>query len=240
MDYYFFIDKFIEALNSLEVTPFSSVIKIFISFLLGAIIGLERQSRRQSAGIRTISLICIASTAAMLVSIWIPQVYPNFLNGDPGRIAAQVLSGVGFLGAGAIIQSKGSVKGLTTAATIWVVSIIGLCVGAGLYIPSIILTIFSIFVLFALDRYEQKKMLSGDIKFLKIIYSNSNPNTDSLINKLKSKKIYIYDISIEKDFVSNKSILGLRIHISPKETLDNLFTEIHKTDEISSISLSSL
>lgn len=236
-DYYL---NLTEALNSVEVTPTTATLKIFISFLLGAIIGLERQSRRQSAGMRTISLICIASTAAMLVSIWIPQTYPNALNGDPSRIAAQVLSGVGFLGAGAIIQSHGSVKGLTTAATIWIVSIIGLCVGAGLYIAGVVLTVFSIFVLFIMDKYEQRKLLSGDIKLLKIKFPLIDPKIDDLINKLKSHKIFIYDVSIEKDYETSTSTLGLRIHISPKETLEVLFKEIQSIEKISSISLNSL
>ena len=81
---------------------------------------------------RTFTLICMGSAAAMLISIWIPQTYPNFLNGDPGRIAAQVLTGIGFLGAGAIIQSHGSVHGLTTAACIWVMAVVGLAAGAGI------------------------------------------------------------------------------------------------------------
>ena len=93
-----------------------------------AIIGVERQFRRRDAGMRTFTLICMGSAAAMLISIWIPQTYPNFLNGDPGRIAAQVLTGIGFLGAGAIIQSHGSVHGLTTAACIWVMAVVGLAV----------------------------------------------------------------------------------------------------------------
>ena len=113
-------------LSSTEITSSTALVRLLISFVLGASIGLERQYRRREAGLRTFTLICLGSTAAMLISIWIPQSYPNFLNGDPGRIAAQVLSGIGFLGAGAIIQSKGSVYGLTTAACIWVVAVIGL------------------------------------------------------------------------------------------------------------------
>src|SRR5690554_2172358 len=226
-DYYI---NLIDALNSVEVTPTTATLKIFISFLLGAIIGLERQSRRQSAGMRTISLICIASTAAMLVSIWIPQTYPNALNGDPSRIAAQVLSGVGFLGAGAIIQSRGSVKGLTTAATIWVVSIIGLCVGAGLYTAGFILTITTLFVLFALDRYEQRKMLSGDIKLLTIEFNDKDPHFDSVIDKLKDNKIYIYDISLRIDYNTDKAVLILRIHVSPKDMLEKIFADIKATN----------
>ena len=109
------IETLNEILKSTEVTFASSLLRLIISFALGALIGVERQLRRREAGMRTFTLICLGSTAAMLVSIWIPQTYPNFLNGDPGRIAAQVLSGIGFLGAGAIIQSHGSVHGLTTA-----------------------------------------------------------------------------------------------------------------------------
>ena len=127
------IETLNEILKSTEVTFASSLLRLIISFALGALIGVERQLRRREAGMRTYTLICLGSTAAMLVSIWIPQTYPNFLNGDPGRIAAQVLSGIGFLGAGAIIQSHGSVHGLTTAACIWVTAVIGLAVGAGMF-----------------------------------------------------------------------------------------------------------
>ena len=102
-----------DILQSTVITPYTAVIRLLVSFLLGAVIGVERQFRRREAGMRTFTLICLGSTAAMLISIWIPQTYPNFLNGDPGRIAAQVLTGVGFIGAGAIIQSKGSIHDVT-------------------------------------------------------------------------------------------------------------------------------
>jgi putative Mg2+ transporter-C (MgtC) family protein len=108
-----------DILENTQITASTAAVRLAISFVLGAIIGVERQFRRRDAGMRTFTLICMGSAAAMLISIWIPQTYPNFLNGDPGRIAAQVLTGIGFLGAGAIIQSHGSVHGLTTAACIW-------------------------------------------------------------------------------------------------------------------------
>lgn len=75
-------------LESTIITPYSAIARLAISFVLGAIIGIERQLRRRDAGMRTFTLICMGSAAAMLISIWIPQSYPNFLNGDPGRIAA--------------------------------------------------------------------------------------------------------------------------------------------------------
>lgn len=94
------LEQINDILQNTVITPYTATVKLLISFLLGAVIGIERQFRRREAGMRTFTLICMGSTAAMLVSIWIPQCYPNFLNGDPGRIAAQVLSGIGFLGSG--------------------------------------------------------------------------------------------------------------------------------------------
>ena len=132
------IDQINDILQNTTITPTTAAVKLLVSFFLGAIIGVERQFRRREAGMRTFTLICMGSAAAMLISIWIPQCYPNFLNGDPGRIAAQVLTGIGFLGAGAIMQSHGSIHGLTTAACIWVVAVIGLAVGAGMYVPAYI------------------------------------------------------------------------------------------------------
>ena len=116
-----------------EVSLVQAVFKLLLSLVLGALVGMERKHKGQKAGIRTFALMSMGATLAMLVSIYIPQVYLGLKNGDPGRIAAQVVSGVGFLGAGAIIQSKGSVRGLTTAAGIWVTAMIGLAVGAGMY-----------------------------------------------------------------------------------------------------------
>lgn len=234
------IDDLYTALFSTEVTYLSSALKICISFLLGAIIGIERQTRRQSAGMRTISLICMASTSAMLLSIWIPQTYSGMYVGDPGRLAAQVLTGVGFIGAGAIIQSRGSVKGLTTAATIWVVAIIGLCVGAGLYIPAVALTFLSLFVLVALERYEKKKMIAGDIKIMKLTYDINDPDIDQILAMIKKSSIYVFDISIENRYKLNQFVLILKIQVPPRETLNSLFAEIKKIEHISSISLTAL
>ena len=150
-----------EILDSTQITTSTAAVRLAISFVLGAIIGAERQFRRRDAGMRTFTLICMGSAAAMLISIWIPQTYPNFLNGDPGRIAAQVLTGIGFLGAGAIIQSHGSVHGLTTAACIWVMAVVGLAAGAGMFLAASITTAFTLFVLVSLERLERRMYLDS-------------------------------------------------------------------------------
>lgn len=150
-----------DILENTTITPSTAAVKLLVSFFLGAIIGIERQFRRREAGMRTFTLICMGSAAAMLISIWIPQCYPDFLNGDPGRIAAQVLTGIGFLGAGAIMQSHGSIHGLTTAACIWVVAVIGLAVGAGMYVPALIGTGLTLVILISLEKLEKRMFLNG-------------------------------------------------------------------------------
>lgn len=157
-----------DILENTQITASTAAVRLAISFVLGAIIGVERQFRRRDAGMRTFTLICMGSAAAMLISIWIPQTYPNFLNGDPGRIAAQVLTGIGFLGAGAIIQSHGSVHGLTTAACIWVMAVVGLAAGAGMFLAASITTAFTLFVLVSLERLERRMYLDGVNKILTI------------------------------------------------------------------------
>ena len=127
-----------DSVNTVEVTTVSTIYKLVLSMLLGSCVGLERKRKGQIAGVRTFALISMGAALAMVLSIYVPQEYLGLKNGDPGRIAAQVVTGVGFLGAGAIIQSKGSVRGLTTAAGIWMVATLGMAIGVGLYVISIV------------------------------------------------------------------------------------------------------
>ncbi len=125
-----------------------------LACILGGLIGLERESLNRPAGLRTYTLGCVGSTLAMIVSIDIFLQYYLNVNADPGRIAAQVVSGIGFLGAGTILREGATVRGLTTAAGLWVVACIGLAVGAGLYIPAIATTVLILFVLIYFIRLE--------------------------------------------------------------------------------------
>ena len=113
--------------------------RIFIAAILGAIIGLERELHHKSAGLRTNILICIGAAVFTIISTQMVE-------------AAQIVTGVGFLGAGAIIQDRGGIHGLTTAATIWLDSSIGMACGAGLYSLAILTTVIAIFVLLILVK----------------------------------------------------------------------------------------
>jgi putative Mg2+ transporter-C (MgtC) family protein len=128
--------------------------KLGAAVLLGGAIGLERQIAGKAAGLRTNILICLGSTLVTDLSIHLAG--PDGRAGDPARIAAQVVTGIGFIGAGTIIQSKGIIHGLTSAATIWVVAAIGLTIGAGFYIEGLGTGIVVLLVLSALGTWEHK------------------------------------------------------------------------------------
>jgi putative Mg2+ transporter-C (MgtC) family protein len=128
-------------------------VRLCIAFVAGGIIGMERSSRRQVAGLRTHILIAVGSCCLMILSIWLPQ---HINAGDPGRIAAQVVSGMGFLGAGAIIRLGNSIRGLTTAASLWLTAAVGLTIGAGMYIAAFTTVALAIITLMVLNRLEKK------------------------------------------------------------------------------------
>ncbi len=125
------------------------IVKILIAVIAGGLIGIEREFREKAAGFRTIILICVGATLFTLFSSKLA------LNGDPGRIAANIVSGVGFLGAGVILRSGGQVVGLTTASTIWLTAAIGMGIGAGEYILIGIVVVLALMVLWLFPRIER-------------------------------------------------------------------------------------
>lgn len=131
------------------------LLKSGIAIFCGGIIGIERELKRKPAGFRTNILICLGSTYFMLVSLLISGMSVG-RPGDPGRVAAQVVTGIGFLGAGAIIQSRGQIAGLTTAALIWVVASVGLLIGSGYQLLALVGTTLIFLTLTVMGMVERK------------------------------------------------------------------------------------
>ena len=226
---------FIEQLNSTEVTTVSSVFKMFMSLILGCIVGLERKRKGQIAGIRTFALISMGSTLAMILSIYVPQEYMSLKNGDPGRIAAQVITGIGFLGAGAIIQMKGSVRGLTTAAGIWMVAIIGMAVGLGLYWLSVFASALILFILVQLERFEHKVSLGTENRIIRIHTSDILRDISDYRNILKKHRITLSNYFVDYDYANNETRLNLIVLMRDNTDYIKLFAEfehIHPTKSI--------
>jgi len=130
------------------------LIRLFLSVVLGGLIGLERQLHRRAAGLRTHILVSLGSCLIMLTSMYVFDIYKGVEGLDPSRIAAGVITGIGFLGAGAIIREPKGIKGLTTAASLWVVSGIGLAVGCGFYTASFFTTALALIVLLFMGNLE--------------------------------------------------------------------------------------
>jgi len=141
----------------LGLTPHDveNFIRLFAATGLGALIGLEREYNEKEAGFKTYTLVCLGSSLMMIISADIFLIYKGLAAVDPSRIAAQVVTGIGFLGAGAIIRDQQKVRGLTTAAGIWAVSGIGLACGLGLFKPAIVTTLLILIVLVLFKRLER-------------------------------------------------------------------------------------
>ncbi len=137
------------------------VIRMVLSGVLAGLIGFEREWHGRPAGFRTHMLVCIGSTLFTIVSILMAQAYSNIGASDPARIASNIVTGIGFLGAGAIIRGDASIQGLTTAASIWAVAAIGMAVGVGLYTIAVITTVIVLIVLF-LSKFERHLELKDD------------------------------------------------------------------------------
>lgn len=131
--------------------------RIFFAVICGGLIGLERELKNKAAGIKTNILICVGASLYTALSIMVATAAGDPAKaGDPGRIAAQIVTGIGFIGGGAIIQTRGTVLGLTTAATIWVVAAMGVCIGTGFWDVAVVLSIIVILVLVLSNIFEDK------------------------------------------------------------------------------------
>ena len=154
-----------------ELTLPSILLRTFLAMIIGGILGYEREKRHRPAGFRTYLIVCLGSTLAMMVGLYLSQLTGS---NDASRIPAQVVSGIGFLGAGTILVTRqNQVKGLTTAAGLWAVSCLGLALGAGFYTGALVgfaAIWISIRILLMVDRhlYADAKLISLHVEFAKI------------------------------------------------------------------------
>lgn len=179
-----------------QISELDMAIRIFISAGLGGIIGLEREWNNHSAGLRTHILVCIGSTVIMLLSMYGFNAYVDeqSVRMDPARLAAQVVSGIGFLGAGAILRNGSSVSGLTTAASIWVVAAIGLCVGAGFLFVANLSTVIVLVSLFLLNKLEKQLMQRSRRHEVMIRFTEESNTQDLIYTLLREQGIRIIDV----------------------------------------------
>lgn len=178
------------------IPEIEKVIRLLISALLGGLIGMEREVRNRPAGLRTHILVSVGSTLIMLVSVdGFRSLGDGTISGDPARLAAQVISGIGFLGAGTIMRTGNSIKGLTTAASLWVCAGIGLAIGVGYYLGAIVTVGIVLIVLKKLGIFE-KRLSKKQYKSIEVVVANK-PGIIGQIGTLFGKySISIKDIDI--------------------------------------------
>jgi len=203
------------------------IFRLVLGAILGGVIGFERQHHGRQAGFRTQLIVCVASVLVMIVSEYyhyLSYMNPSYVRVDPGRIAAGAITGIGFIGAGAILKMGITIQGLTTAACLWMVSAIGLAVGAGLYIAgtaACALTLFSLLVL----RVIERKMSRVDFKFITITADSGSDDSD--INSiLGAHGVRISKTDYEKDIIKGETTYDITIsqvnHAPMKTILDEL------------------
>ena len=190
------------------------LIRIFLAALFGGLIGLEREVHGCAAGLRTHILVSIGSALFMITSLGVGADHVNSSIVDPSRIAAGVVTGIGFLGAGAIIRYGSSIRGLTTAASIWAVSAIGLSVGTGMYAASSITTVVALSILI-LSRWEERMELKRHGKKLHIVVnSDASMNSDDIEKIIEAYGGRIKNITTKKDEVLDEKVFKLDLILS--------------------------
>jgi len=167
-------------------------LKLLLAVALGGIVGIERETSHKPAGFRTNILICLGAAMVMILSDLILG-QDGRVGGDATRMAAGVVTGIGFLGAGSIIQARGTVTGLTTAATIWAVGGLGLVIGAGYYLPAVIYTATIVLTLFIFRRFE-------DVHFTRSVYSYSLKTRAAKEALVSVKKLALHEGIRFKEF----------------------------------------
>jgi putative Mg2+ transporter-C (MgtC) family protein len=205
--------------------------RLFLACILGGLIGWERERVLRPAGLRTHTIVCLASALIMLISLY---GFPD-TGGQPrmvDRIAAQVVSGIGFLGAGAIIHDGFSVKGVTTAATLWGAAAIGLGVGAGYYIGSIATTGIVLFILMgSLEKY-----LFGCRSELLLVIDSVPGQVSKVGGLLGSHGITIRDLLLH-ELLDNKSSAELSLRVPQNVNMDDVVAELSCMEGVCSVEL---
>ena len=216
------------AMNGLSYVDM--LLRLGVATLLGAMVGLERERLERAAGFRTHALVCLASALIMVVSIF---GFPESDVLDPSRIAAQVVSGIGFLGAGVIIFRRNTVRGLTTAASLWSVSGVGLAVGAGLYIPAVAGTLFMLLIQAALRPIESHFFKHEAQRHRLLIETTNTQDLLARIPNLSARyNMRVQSMQFERDSESDSDIVELTIRLQHDNDRFSLMAELQQTDGV--------
>lgn len=217
-----------------DINILAITVRLVVALICGGIIGIERERKRRPAGFRTHILICIGAAMTTLTS----QYIAFELNGvtDLARLGAQVIAGVGFIGAGTIIVTKRkNVKGLTTAAGLWASAIVGLCAGAGFIEGALLTTVIIIVAELLLARFEYFMVSNSRTVTIFVEYSDTSKLT-AIVETVKENSSYIRDIEITKSNSENNTSCAIfSIQMPRRKSHDKMINIISNLDGVVSV-----
>lgn len=223
---YIYISNVLNNFNNISI-----IFRILLSITVGTIIGLDRETKKHSAGVRTHAFVCLGANLTILLGLFLYYEYDKTI--DISRIGAQVISGIGFLGVGTIITSQNKfVRGLTTASSLWTTATIGLCIGAGFYFGAIFGTIIAVFLLKYLERMDivlRKKVHIRNI----YIECNDIEAIELIENILKLKGLYMFSFDTKAPKVP-ENIIGIDISINSdlEHSTNDIINEIRTLKQV--------
>jgi len=204
------------ALILVEITRhLNDLLVLVVAAVLGGIIGFERERHDQPAGLRTHIILCVGSALITLVSLEVAELYKN---ADPSRIAAQIVSGIGFLGAGAILKYGTTVRGLTTATSLWTVAGIGMAVGFQLWIPAVIATILVYIAIAYLRKLEGRIFIGRAFKSITITAHDARGLIPRVDGALEESGVSISRLELSNLLLEKK--IQLHLYVKTPKDLD--------------------
>lgn len=206
--------------------------RLILAVVLSGLIGLERETHGRAAGLRTHILVGIGSTLIMLTSIFIAQSNLGTVSADPGRVAAGVVTGIGFIGAGTILRFRASIKGLTTAASLWASAGVGLAVGCGFFKGAILATVLILFCLISLGRFERRIIRKDIYKYLEVKTSSGANQLQQIRGILADYKTQIKNLEIDKLEQPDMIKLKINLKLTSDEENERIISDILRIEGV--------
>lgn len=214
-------------LTFLNPEDYQTLARLGLAFLLGGLIGLERETHGQAAGLRTHVVVTIGAALITLISLRVAEMGTG-PNTDPGRIAAQIVTGIGFLGAGAILRYGMTIRGLTTAACLWTSAGIGMACGIGFWFGAVATTGLTVIATHVLDRFEKKFKLDITVKRIHIRAREGAGVLEQVEAVLKKERIRMKSIGIDRDFTEKSIQLKITVNMSENINFESLFERLNE------------
>ena len=223
------------------VSEMEIILRFVLASVLGGVIGLEREVHGREAGVRTYLLVSLGSALIMVISEFLVVKYQEgpfreIMRGDPGRIAAQAITGIGFLGAGVILRYRDSIRGLTTAACMWVVCAIGLCVGAGYYLFGLTVSAIALISLIGLKRWE-KVIRKDRYQQMVVISEDIDGQIDRIRTIIEKYEFRIARLGIKWNFQEKELTLHFNLRYRDIQPNRNMYQEVFGLQGIKQVEL---